>query len=294
MRAMTTSSLILLTAIVFGGCARTKHYGEFYQQVSPQATTWEDPWLVPPVGPPRVINVGQPDQGAFQMFEQGYVMIGVSSFTDGPNLPDEYARRQAAKVGAEVVVISKNYSHTTTRTALVPTYQPGPTTTVGVATRYGNTWVYSDYTVGSAGTIGLAALPYTQTLWSYAATFWAKPVGTIGGLLLDDLTLQQRREAQTNRGAAVYAVVKGSPAHQADILPGDIIRTIAGQRIENNADAMRIVREQAGKQVRVEVSRLRIDGDKTDRIEVVAEVALNPIPQPRALTPATDVPVRDQ
>lgn len=280
---------LALCSILCMGCAtRTKYYGRYYQQVAPYPTSFEDPYLIPPVGPTRAITVGRPDDGAFQMYEQGYAMIGLSSFTDGPNLDDIFALRQGTIVGAEVVVLSKNYSHSEMRTALVPSYTPGPTTTIGTATRYGNTWMYSDMAVGSPGTFGLSALPYTQTLWSYSATYWARPMGTVGGLLLDDLSYDQRLEAQTNRGAAVYAVVKGSPAHKADIIPRDIIRTIAGQRIENNSDAMRIIRENAGKVVQFEISRLAIDGDKKNRIEKSVDVELNPIPPLREIATAPE------
>jgi hypothetical protein len=284
--AFSTMVVGAVAGLLLVGCeTRTQHYGKYYQQFTPSIDARTDPWLLPArEGGARVANVADPTEGMRAMYEDGYVMIGASSFLDGPNTPDIFALRQANIVGADLVVVSKRYDSSRLRTALIPTYTPGPSVTVGTATKYGNTWYYSDFTVDSPGAVGLMALPYTEHLWNYTATYWCRPVGVIGGLLMEDLSVGSRIEAQTNRGAWVFAVVKGSPAYYADVLPRDIIRSFNGERIENNADAMRFIRANAGKVVTAQITRIKVDGDKKDRIEVEAKIKLNEVPNPRPVS----------
>ncbi len=58
-----------------------------------------------------------------------------------------------------------------------------------------------------------------------------------------------RARLQTNAGALIKVVVDGSPAARADILPGDIILAIDGERVDGGEVLNSQVKERLGREV---------------------------------------------
>lgn len=98
---------VLIAVLVMGlaGCVTVNGYSKFYRSV-PGATPEEIAQLraSPPPDTPFVTRASKfPDPKA--LFQQGYGVIGYSSFNSGHKEPDSEAIAQAKKLGADLVVI---------------------------------------------------------------------------------------------------------------------------------------------------------------------------------------------
>ena len=75
------------------------------------------------------------------------------------------------------------------------------------------------------------------------------------GAVIKPLTDEQRQKLQSNKGLQIIAVVKNTPAFFADILRGDILRSI-GERDTYDFDTFQdAIRESQGKSVKVVIYR---------------------------------------
>ena len=83
-------------------------------------------------------------------------------------------------------------------------------------------------------------------------------------LIVDDLKPEERQEQGTNAGVKVAAVVKGSPAWNANILPGDVVLSLDGKLVNSGPELEQLAQEQAGRQTTVELIR----GGVRQRLEV--------------------------
>lgn len=68
-------------------------------------------------------------------------------------------------------------------------------------------------------------------------------------------SVSEQAAAGTTRGVVVLLVVRRSPAADADLVPGDVIVSIAGERLESTSDFTAVVERFSGKLVDVEFRR---------------------------------------
>jgi C-terminal processing protease CtpA/Prc len=64
-----------------------------------------------------------------------------------------------------------------------------------------------------------------------AASFWVKKKPPRLGIVFRDLTQEEKQRNQRNRGAVVFAIVKGSPAFLADVLRGDLVTALGNDDV---------------------------------------------------------------
>ncbi len=69
-------------------------------------------------------------------------------------------------------------------------------------------------------------IPYSASRYEYLATYWAKIKVIFFGVHVRDMNAELRQKNRTNKGVYVYAVIKGSPAFNADIVNGDVLLKI--------------------------------------------------------------------
>ncbi|NER13086.1 PDZ domain-containing protein [Leptobacterium flavescens] len=62
------------------------------------------------------------------------------------------------------------------------------------------------------------------------------------GVLLRDLTIEERTEIERNKGAFILDVLDGSLAFDANIIPGDILIKINGLQPKNTAEAVQFIK----------------------------------------------------
>ena len=77
------------------------------------------------------------------------------------------------------------------------------------------------------------------------------------GVFLADLTPEMAAEFSlpVREGAIIQSVVEGSPAHRAGIIPGDIVLSMAGEKVSNVSELLRLLRTEirVGQEVEVEI-----------------------------------------
>lgn len=70
-----------------------------------------------------------------------------------------------------------------------------------------------------------------------------------------NLTAELRREVESNKGVYIFAVVKNSPAFNADLLTGDILRKINNIEVIDEIQFAELVFNNRGQQIDLEIFR---------------------------------------
>lgn len=158
------------------------------------------------------------------MYEDNYGLIGTAEFS-GPMQDTDDAVRQAGQIGASHVIIASEYEETRTGTYTMTS----PTTST---TNFGGMAGSTPYS-GTATTYGTqtTAIPYSVNRYGQRAYFFA-PLSREGlGGMAFEVPSELKQQTGTNSGVWIGAIRKGSPAYDADIVPGDIILTVAEKPI---------------------------------------------------------------
>jgi membrane-associated protease RseP (regulator of RpoE activity) len=248
---------LLLLTLLASGCA-TNGYSEFYSNapgITPEivAATRSGP---PPAQP--VIAYAPGFDGLVDAYgRKGYAPIGHSSFSSGHSEGDGDAVAQARKVGADIVVIidpAYAGSNTTSVPITVPTTSTSQTS--ATATAYGTDGTATAYGNSTTTTYGTRTsyVPMTVHRYEYGAVYFVKIRYSLGAQFRD-LTDDERRQLQSNRGAVVTAVIDGSPAYVSDVIPGDIIVALNGQAANGHDGLMSLLMANTGRTVELTVIR---------------------------------------
>jgi membrane-associated protease RseP (regulator of RpoE activity) len=244
-------------ASVLGGCSG---YQQFYRPVpgiTPEVIARFR--VSPPPATPIVerLQPASPEEIQKVYTRRGYVVIGHSSFNSGTSESDESAIEQGRAVGADLVLImSPRYTGSVTTSVPITTPTTSTSYSSGTATAYGPGGPVTAYGSGTTTTYGSTTTYYPVTVHrtDYAAVYFIKRKWIFGANLrnLDD---SERQELQTNRGAVVRVVVDGSPAYNADILPGDVIVAVGGAAVSDWASVGALLEPYRGREVQVSVLR---------------------------------------
>jgi hypothetical protein len=233
-----------LTTLLLGGCA-TNGYSEFYTPLAgatPEAIAATR--AAPPTGSPQVTRVAHYDERVYA--RQGYGQIGYSSFSTGYTPSEKDAITQAAKVGADLVVIlSPQYQESVTTNLAITT--PTTTTSQTSSSEFGN---FTTTTNGTQTTY----VPTTINRYEYDALYFVKRRYILGANFRE-LTDGERQQMQTNRGVYVTSVVDGTPAYASDILPGDVIMGMNGQIANGTAGLQQLIKANRGQTVEISIVR---------------------------------------
>jgi membrane-associated protease RseP (regulator of RpoE activity) len=167
----------------------------------------------------------------------GYAVVGESAFHGNMNQAKEGGlRAQARKVGATLVIVASK--QTGTQTGAVPLVLPNNSTTysTGSATAYGPGGMVNAYGSSTSTTYGTQTmmLPYTIQLGEFDAIYFVKTKMRTG-LFPREVPEDVKRSRQSNFGVQVFEVAEGTAAFQADIMSGDIVVSVGGQKVESVA-----------------------------------------------------------
>ncbi len=150
-------------------------YSRFYVDLLDGRKVSECSDLTPPQGKPILLRVAWDQRG--QMPEPGYALIGYSSFWRSSGKVSN-AKHQAREVGAAIVVVSSQYSHTATGAMPITTRNPDQTMssyhTGGITGPSG----YHQYSGTSQTTVpgGYSTyyVPYSVRYYNFYASYWVK------------------------------------------------------------------------------------------------------------------------
>lgn len=185
-----------------------------------------------------------------KMSRLGYVLLGVSSFYGTYGSAND-AIAQAKNIGASAVVVQQKYKNTVsgampiTLPDVQTTYHSGSISGTGGGASYSGSYEGASSTFATSTTY----MPYSVDRYDFVASFWAKVRQGGLGVLLRDLTDEEKQSIESNKGATVLAVVNGRAAFDADVLPGDILVSVNDVPVVNESSATEAIRASYGETV---------------------------------------------
>lgn len=227
---------ILLTTLCFG-C--TNAYKEYYQSFVPAGVDVKSiPGYNKDITEVQVFASNDMRRDVDDWITKGYVPIGESAFRGAERyITLEDAKTQAKAVGAHVVLMSSQYSHT--NNGAVPIYVPNSSTshTTGSATvsgPYGSATGYGTATTTTSGGTTMM-MPYSVNVFSSSAVYLVQRKPRLG-IYADAPSDDFRKKLGSNQGVVARIVVEGSPAFRAGIMRGDVIMSIGPHPIYVDPD----------------------------------------------------------
>jgi len=227
---------LVLTGLI-SGCV-TNPFSDNYQTNiradDPQAAK---NLIIPPKdSKARIIRAQKVEPEHIKLLEDGYVLLGYAAF-NGQSMSNDWMQEQAKQVQAEVVLYTAK--HIGTRRGVTAMQTPEyyhvhhhtrrlGTSIKGLSSAHRG---YSTY----AG-LRTEFIPYSIDEFAHNAGFYVQAKPPIFGGITQDLTREQKQLIEKNAGASVFAVVKKSPAFNANILAGDIITQVNQQPIVDAED----------------------------------------------------------
>lgn len=240
------------------GCANNNPYTDYYSALN--GTTPENIARfrsAPAPQIPQVDNVS-PAQGQERLdmwARRGYLAIGIASFNSAQPIPEKFAVDQAKAVKADLVVI-RSPEYTGSYASSTAVVKPTISTTEGSALLMGANGRTNALVKGTGTTVSTTTeyVPTTEHRADYAAVYFVKRQ-IIFGAHSADLTDKERQERQSNFGVKAIMLTEDSPAYNADILVGDILEALDGEKIKNANQLGEMVGKRQGKKVDVTLSR---------------------------------------
>ena len=255
---------IIFLIVFCPGCVFQNPYKTFYQDRTGGIDITKSRTVILPTGDPKIFLGEDVDQDVQKMSEDGYSLLGFSSFNAGDDGGKNNLIAQAKRVKAEIAISYSRYSHT--ESGVFPLVLPDDHTVTTTYSGTGNTQgnIYgsggrcASYN-GTSNSYGQATttiygsqttyIPYSRDHYNYFASYWIKRTYPVFGVIAVDLTSEQRAKIGTNKGAYVNIVVKGSPAFMADIFNGDIITKISNDDVIDAKNLSALESKYFGKRV---------------------------------------------
>lgn len=206
---------------------------------------------------PKVISGNNPDEDYKKMIEDGFAMIGYSSFTAG-GIDQNDAVKFARDLKADIVIIYSKFLNTVSGSMPISTPTTQTTYSTANATAYGSNGTYANaYGSGTSTTYGNQTnyVPFSVNRYNHGAQYWIKAKPPIFGVTYKDLSEEKRQEISSNKGVEIEIVIKNSPAFIADFLVGDIIKKMNDIEINQKEDFSNAITTLAGQKVSVELLR---------------------------------------
>jgi len=246
-------AVAVLASCLLGGCAANP-YTKFYRGNSDGRTVEN---YIPPTAPLQVYSTNDFGRDVAALEKSGLSPIGSSNFNaPARRVSDRQLHEQADKVGAAAVLVASRY--TNTESGAMPLMVPNTSTSVtnGSATAYGPGGVANVYGSATTTTYGsqMMMLPYSIQRNDFTAVYFVKRRAHLG-VFYGVIDAATRSRLQTNAGVLISVVADGSPATRADVLPGDIILTIDGERVDGQEPFNAQIKERLGREVVLGIDR---------------------------------------
>ena len=184
-----------------------------------------------------------------ELLRNNYVPIGESGFqSTGMGKDMEGLRRQALKVGADIVWHVADYQRT--NTSIVPYSVPSLSQTY--LSTPSNPFAASAFSTGTQVT----SMSVNIDVVNYYAYYWVKRKPTPMGVFLSETSQETRAKIGGNFGIQLDIVVKGGAFFNADFLDGDVLTEVNGTVIRTPDDVAIILKKtSAGTPIRFKVFR---------------------------------------
>ena len=245
---------LIVVALLIQGC--TGAAGHFYRDQTGGVDVTADPTIAVSYEKPELRHGNNPEEDALRMLEDGYAMIGYSSY-NAANVDENAMLSQAKKVHAAVVLEYSQYTNTVSGS--LPLTRPDNQTSY--TSLYGSSYGSRGYATysGTAQTTTYGTrttyVPFSINRYDVLATYWVRLAPQPFGVHARELDPETRQKIGSNKGLIVIAVIKGSPAFRADVLPGDVLRGIGDTELYDINSMQEAASSYAGQKVRVDLLR---------------------------------------
>jgi hypothetical protein len=217
---------ILGLLLIIGSCAPSSFQQYYYSQLGNVDITSLPTVIL--TNNPKLYSGNDPLNDDLYMSENGYLLIGYSSFNSG-YASNQEALEQAKQAHAEVVIVYSQFTNTVSGVVPITTPITQTSTTTIQSGTYGSGFGGITATTNTYGT-RTTNVPYSFDRYDYYATYWVKLKEPMFGTFVRDLTTSERQQIGSNKGIIVTAVIKNSVAFKADVFRGDIIKRINGNQ----------------------------------------------------------------
>lgn len=213
--------------------------------------------ILPASRPPKLVSSNDMKADSLKMRENGYLLIGRSQFRSSP-IDEKLALDQAVQAGAEVVLVNHKFFNSVTSAIPMDRWLPDKviqqqeTTVIDAPTP---TVMQRNSTTVIQGEFQTTYVEHSTDYYDYSASFWAKAKPSLFGVLIKELDEKTKARIGSNKGVLVRAVIKGSPAFQADILRDDILLSVGGEQVLHPDQFFDLVDRSRGKKVPVKLNR---------------------------------------
>ncbi len=251
--SMATQSLrgLLATMSLFSGCS-VNTFEKNYSPSPNSGSVFSNPLYEHPTGEPKIYACSGDTRACnLQAQEEGYQCLGISSFY-GPvqSSSREQIVEQAKKVGAAMVLVQSKYKDTVS--GVVPG-KLNDFSSGGVGSA-----AYSKYSTQSAQGAKMANdVPYTMIRYDTVATFWVhQDMSQVYlGVVAESLPQEVRDRLGRSTGVIAVAVMRGTPAFNANVLRNDVILKIGGEEVIDPQGFDRQLTELQGQTVEIKLMR---------------------------------------
>lgn len=241
-------------------------YTAFYSSILPDDQRAN---LLPFCGQTRFLSASSADE--FQKMEtdlqrQSYAAMGSVAFSSGGGNYVSDANARAKELGADVVLLRAAHEGSIQGVIPITTVQPGQTTTTTTtgsasanvygpnSTAYGNANYSGQSQTTTSPSSSTTLVPHAFERYGFYAVFYRKRTYPFG-VFWSPLTSEQRRFLQRNGGLMVDAIIDDGPAFRANIFPGDVLISIAGEPITTSEAMSQQIARLNGRTVPVGVLR---------------------------------------
>lgn len=230
--------ILAIFALLLTGCA-VNGFEKYYTPQPGADKILSNPSVeMAPAVPKVYAHSSDINADAKRMAEDGYVLIGTSSFF-GPSKTgtQSQAIEQGKKVGAAVILVKSTYKDTLTGTLpyTVPNApQVATVNSSGTVNSYGSGG-YANGTYSGTSTVTMPGgsttynIPYAIARSDFFASYWVATDTSklrLGVWPTVNLPDDVRDRLKRNTGAYVSIVIHGTPAFRANVLEGDVILKI--------------------------------------------------------------------
>lgn len=184
-----------------------------------------------------------------------WVEVGYSSWDDEATDIQDDLIKKAKEINSCLVLVYRKQTGSEMEEMPVSTYMPSPFFGGGYYGGYGGYGGYTSYE------------PYTVLLYQYEIFFLTKMDRFYTGLYVADLDNNARKMIQSNKGVIVTLVVNGTPAYNADIIPGDIITKVGTSNITNYESFNQLIKFYQGQDTIFYINRSNKQITKTIHIQ---------------------------
>ncbi|MDN3223891.1 PDZ domain-containing protein [Pseudomonas nunensis] len=259
-RPLVKTLLLACAYFLVSGCTNTVNpYNSYYSSavgLTPEYIAKTR--MSPPPETPLVDHGNYEDlleKNLTKWARQGYGIIGTAAFNSGSTVPDKLAIDQGKTVKADLVVI-QNPKYVGSFATSAAVIKPTVSTSVGSTSIVGANGLNRAVASGSSSTYSTTTdyVPVTQHRADYSAFYLVRNTTTFGVRTID-LDEKERHERQSNYGVKATMIIDDSPAYKADLLSGDILEELDGQKISNSNALSNLIAERKGKTVVLTFSR---------------------------------------